>query len=97
MNTKLNEIEEKALTEIDVWTNELDNTALTAVYMGVSADAIASYIRAETNTICERVRRGQVRTFDEIYAEFIDELIRNGRYFEYEDFLKHERTKYLGE
>ena len=97
MNMLQNEIEEKALTEIDVWTNELDNTALTAVYMGVSADTIASYIKAEVNTVCERVRRGMVRTFDEIYSEFIDELIRNGRYFEYEDFLKHERLKYIGE
>ena len=94
MNMLQNEIEEKALTSIDVWINELDDTALKAVCMGVSAETIAPYIRAQTNTVCERVRRGMTRSFDEIYSEFIDELIRNGRYFEYEDFLRNERFKY---
>lgn len=94
MNMLQNEIEEKALTSIDVWINELDDTALKAVRLGVSAETIAPYIRAQANTVCERVRLGIVRTFDEIYSEFIDELIRNGRYFEYLDFLKNERFKY---
>lgn len=97
MNIKQNEIENMAFSELDVWTDLMDETALKAVGLGVSGEALASYIRAETNTVCERLRRGQVRTFDEIYAEFINELINNGRYFEYEDFLKHERFKYLGE
>lgn len=97
MNLRQNEIEEAAFTEFDIWADELDQAALKAAGLGVSANAIASYIRAEANTICERVTRGQVRTFDEIYREFIDELIKNGRYFEYEEFLKAERFKYLGE
>ena len=92
---RLNETENLTYTSIDHLMNELDEVGCRAIGFGVSGEGIASYITAETRTLCKRIRTGQTRTFEDIYNEFIDELISNGRYCEYEDFLKNTKLKHM--
>ena len=82
---------------VDALINELNQVALEGERLGFSGKDIADYITAETRTVKNRLLVGVPREFDEIYSEFIDELIANGRYYEYEEFLKNTRLKYAGE
>lgn len=99
MNTKQvrNNTEELLWDSIDALINELDQVAVEGVKLGFSAKDIADYITAETRTVKSHVLVGMPRDFDEIYKEFIDELIANGKYYEYEEFLKNTRLKYAKE
>ena len=36
----------------------------------------------------QSLRTGAMKDFDQIYKEFIDEVVENGRYDEWLDFLK---------
>ena len=99
MNTKQvkNNTEELLWDSVDALINELNQVALEGERLGFSGKDIADYITAETRTVKNRLLVGVPREFDEIYSEFIDELIANGRYYEYEEFLKNTRLKYAGE
>lgn len=98
MNSKQikNNTEDLLWDSIDVLINELDEVVLAGVKLGIKAEHIADYIRAETNTILNRVRIGLPRSFEDIYREFIDEITANGRYDEFIDFLRF-RREYEGD
>ena len=86
-----NEIEEKTWASIDVFMKELCNVALEGVRQGVKAEYIADYIQAETRTIIQNLRAGKPREFDDMLDEFINEVIDNGQYYEWLDYLKFRR------
>lgn len=84
----LNEIEEKTFQELDTWINELMQTAFKSVELGTPPDRIADYIKAEIKTLLQMINTGRMRDFDEIYAEFMDEVVENGRYDDWLGFLR---------
>lgn len=84
----LNEIEEKTFQEVDTWINELMQTAFKSVELGTSPDRIADYIKAEIKTLLQMINTGRMRSFDDIYAEFIDDVVENGRYDDWLGFLR---------
>ena len=88
MNRKQNETENLTYTSIDNLLNEVREVAFEGVKRDVPATYIADYIEAESKTIVNSLRTGIMKDFDEIYREFIDEVVENGRYDEWLDFLK---------
>lgn len=84
----LNEIEEKTFQEVDTWINELMQTAFKSVELGTPPDRIADYIKAEIKTLLQMINTGRMRSFDDIYSEFIDDVVENGRYDDWLDFLR---------
>lgn len=89
-----NNTEELLWDSIDALMNELDEVAIAGVKMDLKAQDIADYIHAETRTIENRLRVGLSRSFEDIYKDFIDEVVSNGRYDEYIDYLKFRRRYY---
>lgn len=73
---------------IDALINELDEVALAGVKLGVKPEEVADYIHAEAHTVVNRLRVGVSREFDAIYSDFIDEVVANGKYDDFVDFLK---------
>lgn len=97
MNLSRNNTEELVWVSIDHLMELLSETAIYAVGRGyVSTEDLNKYMQAELNTIKANVSKGYKRQFEDIYSEFIDELIKNGEYYEYEDFLKNVRLKIVG-
>lgn len=88
MNRKQNETENLTYTSIDNLLNEVREVAFEGVKRDVPASYIADYIEAESKTIVNSLRTGIMKDFDEIYREFIDEVVENGRYDEWLSFLK---------
>lgn len=88
MNRKQNETENLTYTSIDNLLNEVREVAFEGVKRNVPATYIADYIEAETKTILQQLRTGIMKDFDKIYEEFIDEVVENGRYDDWLDFLK---------
>lgn len=88
MNKKQNETENLTYTSIDNLLNEVREVAFEGVKRNVPASYIADYIEAESKTIVQSLRTGAMKDFDQIYKEFIDEVVENGRYDEWLDFLK---------
>ena len=88
MNRKQSETENLTYTSIDNLLNEVREVAFEGVKRDVPATYIADYIEAEGKTIVNSLRTGIMKDFDEIYKEFIDEVVENGRYDEWLDFLK---------
>lgn len=88
MNRKQNETENLTYTSIDNLLNELCEVAYKGVQLGVPSTYIADYIQAEARTITKGLRTGVMRDFDTLYNEFIDEVVENGRYDDWLDFLK---------
>lgn len=88
MNRKQNETENLTYTSIDNLLDLLREVAYKGVQLGVPSTYIADYIAAETKTITGALRTGVMRPFTAIYSEFIDEVITNGRYGEFMEFLQ---------
>ena len=84
-----NEIEEMALVSFDNLINEILNVCNRGMFEGLRADYMADYIDAEVKTITRALRLGKPRDFQTIYDEFISEVIDNGLYNEWQDFLTH--------
>lgn len=84
----INETENLTYTSIDNLLNEVREVAFEGVKRDVPATYIADYIEVESKTIVNSLRTGIMKDFDEIYREFIDEVVENGRYNEWLSFLK---------
>lgn len=89
-----NNTEELLWDSIDALVNELDEVALAGINLGIKSQEIADYIHAETRTIENRLRVGLSRSFEDIYKDFIDEVVSNGRYDEYIEYLKFKHRYY---
>lgn len=87
MNRK-NNTEDLMWDSVDALVNELHQVAFEGVRQGVNAEDIANYIQAEAKTLVNMLRTGKLKEFDDIYREFIDEVVENGRYGEWMDFLR---------
>lgn len=97
MSLQENNNESLVWDSIDALINELDQVVIYAAGKGIAPAAdICKYVQKQIDTIKAHAMTGYRRTFAEIYAAFIDELIANGLYKEFEDYEKF-RQRYFGE
>lgn len=89
MSRKQNETENMLYTSLDNLLDEVRQVAFAGMQLGVPSEYIADYIHEQDKTITRMIRTGVNRPFDTIYNEFIDEVIANGRYNEWLEFINY--------